>query len=278
MPLKTYRPLTPVLRFKQTSDFSEITSSESYKPLCSGKKKISGRNNRGVITMRRRGSGHKKVFRLLDFKRERLDIPATVETIEYDPNRSANISLIKYIDGQRRYIIASEDMKVGQKLVTGDKAPLEPGNVMTLSRIPVNTPIHNIEIKPGKGGQIARAAGAKSEIVAKDGDYAQVRLPSGEIRLVHLNCSATIGRVGNLDHSKVVSGSAGRSRWLGKRPKVRGVAMNPVDHPMGGGEGRSSGGGHPVSPWGNKAKGKKTRKNRKGKRFIVSRRPEKRGK
>jgi large subunit ribosomal protein L2 len=278
MPLKTYRPLTPVLRFKQTSDFSEITSSESYRPLCSGKKKISGRNNRGVITMRRRGGSHKKVFRLLDFKRERLDIPATVETIEYDPNRSANISLIKYIDGKRRYIIASEDLKVGQKLVTGDKAPLEPGNVMTLSKIPVNTPIHNIEIKPGKGGQIARAAGAKSEIVAKDGDYAQVRLPSGEIRLVHLNCSATIGRVGNLEHNKVVSGSAGRSRWLGKRPKVRGVAMNPVDHPMGGGEGRSSGGGHPVSPWGNKAKGKRTRRNRKGKRFIVSRRPEKRGK
>jgi large subunit ribosomal protein L2 len=278
MPLKTYRPLTPVLRFKQTSDFSEITSSEPYKPLCYGKKKISGRNNRGVITMRRRGGSHKKLFRLVDFKRERQNIPATVETIEYDPNRSANISLIKYNDGQRRYIIASEDLKVGQTLVTGDDAPIEPGNVMTLSKIPVNTPIHNIEIKPGKGGQIARAAGAKSEIVGKDGDYAQIRLPSGEIRLVHLSCTATVGRVGNLDHSKVVSGSAGRSRWLGKRPKVRGVAMNPVDHPMGGGEGRSSGGGHPVSPWGNKAKGKRTRRKKSGNRFIVSRRPEKRGK
>lgn len=278
MPVKTYRPLTPVLRFKQTSDFAEVTSTKPYKPLCSGKKRISGRNNRGVITMRRRGGGHKRLFRLIDFKRERQDVPANVETIEYDPNRSANISLVKYADGQRRYILASEHLKVGQKIATGDKASFMPGNVMTLSRIPVNTPIHNVEIKAGKGGQIARAAGAKSEIVGKDGDYAQVKLPSGEIRMIHLSCSATVGRVGNLDHNKVKSGSAGRSRWLGKRPKVRGVAMNPVDHPMGGGEGRSSGGGHPVSPWGKKAKGKKTRSKKQGDRFIVSRRPKKRGK
>ncbi|MFC1584411.1 50S ribosomal protein L2 [Fibrobacterota bacterium] len=278
MPMKTYRPLTPVLRFKQTSDFPEVTSSNPYKPLCSGKKKISGRNNRGVITIRRRGGGHKKLFRLIDFRRARQDLPARVETIEYDPNRSANISLIKYSDGQRKYILASERLKIGQKVLRGERVPLEPGNVMTLALIPVNTPIHNVEIKAGKGGQIARAAGAKSEIVGKDGNYAQVKLPSGEIRMIHLSCSATIGRVGNVDHNKVVSGSAGRSRWLGKRPKVRGVAMNPVDHPMGGGEGRSSGGGHPVSPWGNKAKGKKTRKNKPSNKFIVSRRNKKRGK
>lgn len=278
MPVKTYRPLTPVLRFKQTPDFSEVTSTSPYKPLCSGKKRISGRNNRGVITVRRRGGGHKKLFRLIDFKRNRNDIPASVETIEYDPNRSANISRIKYDDGQRRYILAPEHLKVGQKLLRADTVPIEAGNVMTLSKIPVNTPIHNVETKVGKGGQIARSAGAKAEIIGKDGEYAQVRLPSGEIRLIHLACSATIGRVGNVDHNKIVSGSAGRSRWLGKRPKVRGVAMNPVDHPMGGGEGRSSGGGHPVSPWGIKSKGQKTRNNKRSDKFIVSRRSKKRGK
>jgi large subunit ribosomal protein L2 len=259
-------------------DFSELTSSKPYKPLCTGKKRISGRNNRGVITVRRRGGGHKALYRLIDFKRGRNDIAASVETIEYDPNRSANISRIQYIDGQRRYILTPENLKVGQKLISGDSAPIEAGNVMALSKIPVNIPIHNVETKAGKGGQIARSAGAKAEIIGKDQNYAQVRLPSGEIRLVHLSCSATIGRVGNVDHNKIVGGSAGRSRWLGKRPKVRGVAMNPVDHPMGGGEGRSSGGGHPVSPWGVKAKGKKTRKNKRANKFIISRRAKKRGK
>jgi large subunit ribosomal protein L2 len=278
MPVKTYRPLTPVLRFKQTSDFSEVTSSTPYKPLCYGKKRISGRNNDGKITVRRRGVGHKKLYRVIDFKRDRIDIPASVETIEYDPNRSANISLIKYEDGQRRYIVAPENLKLGQKLVRKDKTQMEPGNVMSLANIPVNTPIHNIEMKVGKGGQIARAAGAKAEIVGKEGDYAQVKLPSGEVRQIHINCTATIGRVGNVDHNKIVSGSAGRSRWLGKRPSVRGVAMNPVDHPMGGGEGRSSGGGHPVSPWGLKSKGKKTRSNKQSEKFIVSHRSKKRGK
>jgi large subunit ribosomal protein L2 len=276
--MKKYRPLTPVLRFKQTSEFSEVTASEPYKPLCVGKKKISGRNNRGIITNRRRGGGHKRLYRLIDFKRDRQDIPAVVETVEYDPNRSANIALVRYADGQRRYILAPASIKVGQEIVRKDKAAIETGNVLPLSEIPVNTQIHNIEMKPGKGGQIARSAGAQAEIVGKDENYAQVKLPSGEIRLILLKCTATIGRVGNVDHNKILSGSAGRSRWLGKRPKVRGVAMNPVDHPMGGGEGKTSGGGHPVSPWGLKSKGKKTRNNKQSERFIVSHRAKKRGK
>jgi len=277
MPTKTFRPLTPIQRYKQVSDFGEVTHSEPYKPLTKGKKKISGRNNRGVITMRRRGGGHKRLYRLIDFKRDRVDIEGSVETIEYDPNRSANIAKIKYKDGQRRYIIAPENLKVGQDIVRKEKAPITVGNVLPLSDIPVNTFIHNIEMKPGKGGQIARSAGAKAEIVGKDEGYAQVKLPSGEIRLILLKCVATIGKVGNADHSKIVSGSAGRSRWLGKRPKVRGVAMNPVDHPMGGGEGKTSGGGHPVSPWGVKSKGFKTRNNKRTEKFIVSRKPKKRG-
>jgi large subunit ribosomal protein L2 len=198
---------------------------------------------------------------------------AVVETIEYDPNRSANIALIRYVDGQRAYMIAPEGLKVGNTIVNKEDAALEVGNVLPLSRIPLNTFIHNIELKPGKGAQIARAAGTQAEIVAREGDYVQVKMPSGEVRRVHQDCKATIGRVGNADHIKVVSGSAGRSRWLGKRPKVRGVAMNPVDHPMGGGEGKTSGGGHPVSPWGKKAKGKKTRNNKRTDQFIVKHRP-----
>lgn len=272
MTIKTYRPLTPVLRFKQTSGFDEITEQGSYKPLVKGKKSISARNNRGIITVRRRGGGHKKLLREVDFKRDRHDMSAKVEAIHYDPNRSANIALVRYIDGQRNYILAAENLKVGADIVRKSAAAIEPGNVLVLSEIPINTFIHNIEIKPGKGGQIARAAGAKAEIVGKDGKHAQVRLPSGEVRLIPLNCVATIGRVGNIEHNKIVSGSAGRSRWLGRRPKVRGVAMNPVDHPMGGGEGRTSGGGHPVSPWGLKAKGKKTRNNKRTDKFIVNRR------
>jgi large subunit ribosomal protein L2 len=272
MPMKSYRPLTPVLRYKQTPDFKEITETAPYKPLCKGKKRISGRNNRGIITIRRRGGGHKKLLRLIDFRRDREDIPAVVETIEYDPNRSSRIARIRYRDGQRRYILMPEDLQVGHEIIRKKQAPVEPGNVMTLAEIPLNTPIHNIEMKAGKGGQLARAAGAKAEIVAKDGDYAQVKLPSGEIRLIPLICSATIGRVGNLQHNNIVSGSAGRSRWLGRRPKVRGVAMNPVDHPMGGGEGKASGGGHPVSPWGIKSKGKKTRRKKLSDKYILKRR------
>jgi large subunit ribosomal protein L2 len=273
MALKTYRPLTKTLRYKQTPGFEEITTNTPHKALTEGLSKKAGRNNHGLITMRRRGGGHKRLYRIIDFKRDRLGIPAVVETIEYDPNRSAYIALLKYEDGQRRYIIATDGLKVGSPVVAKDDAALEPGNVLPLGKLPMNTFVHNVELKPGKGAQMARAAGTQCEVIARDGDYTHLKLPSGEIRQVRSECRATIGRVGNPDHSKVVSGSAGRSRWLGKRPKVRGVAMNPVDHPHGGGEGRTSGGGHPVSPWGKKAKGKKTRNNKRTDRFIVRRRP-----
>jgi len=273
MPLKSYRPLTETQRYKQTLDFSEITTNEPYKPLTFGQREKAGRNNRGIITMRRRGSGHKRLLRLVDFKRARPGVNAVVETIEYDPNRSANIALIRYIDGQRAYIIAPDTVKVGQILVNKEDAALEPGNVLPLGKLPLNTFVHNVELKPGRGGQLARAAGTQCEIVAREGDMVHLKLPSGEIRMIRSECKAVIGRVGNVDYNKVVSGSAGRSRWLGKRPKVRGVAMNPVDHPMGGGEGKTSGGGHPVSPWGKKAKGKKTRNNKRTDKFIVKHRP-----
>jgi len=273
MPLKSYRPLTETQRYKQTLDFSEITTNEPYKPLTFGQREKAGRNNRGIITMRRRGSGHKRLLRLVDFKRARPGISAVVETIEYDPNRSANIALIRYIDGQRAYIIAPDTVKVGQILVNKEDAALEPGNVLPLGKLPLNTFVHNVELKPGRGGQLARAAGTQCEIVAREGDMVHLKLPSGEIRMIRSECKAVIGRVGNVDYNKIVSGSAGRSRWLGKRPKVRGVAMNPIDHPMGGGEGKTSGGGHPVSPWGKKAKGKKTRNNKRTDKFIVRRRP-----
>ncbi len=273
MPLKSYRPLTETLRYKQTPDFSELTTDKPYKPLTVGRKEHAGRNHRGIITMRRRGSGHKQRYREIDFRRERVGIPAVIETIEYDPNRTAYIALVRYQDGQRRYIIAPEGVKTGQTIVAKEDAALEPGNVLTLGKLPLNTFVHNIELRPGKGAQLARAAGTQAELVAREGDYAHLKLPSGEIRLVHVNCRATIGRVGNTEHNNVVSGSAGRSRWLGKRPKVRGVAMNPIDHPMGGGEGKTSGGGHPVSPWGKKAKGKRTRNNKRTDQFIVRRRP-----
>ncbi len=277
MPIKKYRPLTPTLRYKQTLDFKKdlTTGNEPHKALTTGKSKAAGRNHAGLITMRRRGGGHKRKLRLIDFKRDKIGIEAVIETVEYDPNRSANIALVCYLDGERRYIVAPEGIKVGDRLVNREGAALEPGNVLPLSKIPVNTIIHNIELKPGKGGQIARSAGASAEIVAREGEYAQVKMPSGEIRRIHVECRAVIGRVGNGDHNRVVSGSAGRSRWLGKRPKVRGVAMNPVDHPMGGGEGKTSGGSHPVSPWGKKSKGKKTRNNKATDKFIVRRRQNK---
>jgi large subunit ribosomal protein L2 len=273
MAMKTYRPLTETLRYKQTSDFAEITTDEPYKPLTEGARKKAGRNHHGRITMRRRGGGHKRLYRFIDFRRERIGMAAVIETIEYDPNRSARIALVKYVDGQRRYIIAPEGIKVGGSVIYKENAPLEAGNVLPLSQIPMNTTLHNLELKPGKGAQIARSAGTGAELVAREGDYAHVKLPSGEVRLLSVNCRATIGRVGNSEHGKIVSGSAGRSRWLGKRPKVRGVAMNPIDHPMGGGEGKTSGGSHPVSPWGHKAKGKKTRNNKRTDKFIVKHRP-----
>lgn len=272
MALKSYNPITPTLRYKQISDKTEITAEKPYKPLTEGIKRSSGRNNAGRITSRRRGGGHKKLYRIVDFKRNRESIPCVVETIEYDPNRTARIALVKYADGQRRYIIAAEGMKVGDKLQSGNGAEFKVGNTLPLRDIPMNTRIYNIELKPGKGGQIARSAGCACELIAKDGKMVQVRLPSGEVRLVQEICLATIGSVSNADHANEVSGSAGRSRWLGKRPSVRGVVMNPVDHPLGGGEGRTSGGRHPCSPWGKNSKGQKTRNNKATDKYIVKRR------
>lgn len=272
MGLKSYKPTTPVLRYKQVVDRTEITTDKPYKPLTEGLKRSSGRNNKGRITSRRRGGGHKRLYRIIDFKRNRVNIPCVVETIEYDPNRTARIALVKYVDGQRRYILAPEGLKVGDSLNSGDGAEFKLGNTLALRDIPLNTKVYNIEIKPGKGGQIARSAGSAAELIAKDGKMVQVRLPSGEVRLIPEVCLATVGQVSNIDHSNEVSGSAGRSRWLGKRPSVRGVVMNPVDHPLGGGEGRSSGGRHPCSPWGKSAKGKKTRNNKATDKYIVKRR------
>ncbi|MDD6091706.1 50S ribosomal protein L2 [Hallerella succinigenes] len=276
MGLKSYRPLTPTLRYKQLNDKKEITADKPYKPLTVGKKRSSGRSNVGEITSRRRGGGHKKAYRIIDFKRNRVGIPCTVETIEYDPNRSARIALVKYADGKRQYIIAPANIKVGDVLNSGVGAEYRIGNALPLKDIPLNATIHNVEMIPGKGAQIARSAGAGAELIAKDGKLCQVRLPSGEIRYIPEDALATIGQVSNIDHMNESSGSAGRSRWLGIRPSVRGVVMNPVDHPLGGGEGRTSGGRHPVSPWGKPAKGKKTRNNKRTDHYIVRRRQKKR--
>lgn len=279
MALKSFKPITPSLRFKQLSDNKELTPGvKPHKPLTRGTKKSAGRNHQGRITVRRLGGGHKRLYREIDFKRAIAGVSAVVETIEYDPNRTAHIALIKYVDGRRRYIIAPQGLKVGDKIESGEKAEISTGNTLPLYAIPVGSVIHNIELKPGRGGQLVRSAGSFAELMAKEGDWYRVRLPSGEVRLIHRTCSATIGEVGNGDHMNTSSGKAGRTRWLGRRPKVRGVAMNPVDHPMGGGEGRTSGGKHPVSPWGKLAKGGKTRNNKRTDKFIVSRRPSKRRK
>ena len=269
MPLKKFEPLTPVQRYKTVSDFAEITAEKPFKALTKGKKRSGGRNSQGRVTSRRRGGGAKKLYREIDFRRERIDVPAVVETIEYDPNRSARIALIKFVDGQRRYILAPLGLVVGAKVVTSETAPIEPGNVLPLDKIPLGTMIHNIELTNGKGGQIVRSAGGLAEVAAREGAYVTVKLPSGEYRKVFGRNFATIGQVGNLEHENVTLGSAGRNRHLGRRPKVRGVAMNPVDHPMGGGEGKTSGGRHPVSPWGKKAKGGKTRNNKRTDKFVV---------
>ena len=276
MGLKSYRPLTPTLRYKQISDKTEITADKPYKPLTEGIKRSSGRNNVGEITSRRRGGGHKKLYRIIDFKRKESEVSCVVETIEYDPNRTARIALVKYANGKRAYIIAPNGVKVGDVLNAGDKAEFKIGNAMPLRNIPLNSIIHNIEMKPGKGAQLARSAGAGAELVAKDGKLCQVRLPSGEVRYIPENCLAVIGQVSNVDHMNETSGSAGRSRWLGVRPSVRGVVMNPVDHPLGGGEGRTSGGRHPCSPWGKNSKGAKSRNNKRTDKFIVRRRQKKR--
>lgn len=267
---KSFRPVTPSLRFKTVSTFEDVTKSTPEKSLLQKKKRTSGRNNKGRITVRHRGGGHRRHYRKIDFKRNKLEIPAKVAAIEYDPNRSARIALLHYADGEKRYILAPIGLQIGAEIVAGPDAEIVVGNALPLAKIPDGTSVHNVELQPGKGGQMGRSAGTMIQVMAKEGDYAQLRLPSGESRLVRLNCYATIGQVGNTDHENIVVGKAGRSRWLGKRPTVRGVAMNPVDHPHGGGEGRAGGGGHPVTPWGQPTRGYKTRKKKnKSSKFIV---------
>lgn len=276
MAVKTYSPVTPTLRYKSTVKNDQITTDKPYKPLTVIKKKINGRNNRGIITVRHRGGGHKRFYRIIDFKRNKFDIPGEVETVEYDPNRSALIALVKYVDGERRYIIATTNMKPGMKVMSGQNVEVAEGNCMPLKNIPLGTMVHNIELREAKGAQIARSAGAYAEIVAKENSMVQLKFPSSEVRNVREGCLGTIGQVSKPEHMNVTIGSAGRKRHKGIRPTVRGVAMNPVDHPMGGGEGKTSGGGHPVSPWGQKAKGLKTRNPRKNSsKYIVRRRASK---
>jgi large subunit ribosomal protein L2 len=273
MGIKKYQPTSPGRRFQTVSSFEEITRAEPERSLVRPLKKSGGRNNNGRMTVRHRGGGHKKKYRVIDFvRRNKIGVPATVASIEYDPNRSARIALLHYADGDKRYILAPLDLTVGAKLMAGEKAEIEPGNALPLKNIPLGTLIHNVELKIGKGGQLIRSGGGYGRIMAKEGKYAHVRLPSGEVRLVHQECYATIGQVSNIDHDNISLGKAGRSRWLGRRPHVRGVAMNPVDHPLGGGEGKSSGGRHPVSPWGVPTKGYKTRKNKITDKYIVKKR------
>jgi len=273
MGVKTYKPTTPSRRFMASSDLAEITSGTPEKSLLVPLKKSGGRNSNGRITVRRRGGGHKRFYRIVDFKRDKAGIPARVDSIQYDPNRSARIALLVYADGEKRYILSPEGVEVGDTLMSGSKAEIRAGNSLPLNRIPVGTQVHAIEMKPGKGAQIGRSAGASCQIMAREGNMITLRLPSSEMRVINENCMATIGQVGNLDHSNEVLGKAGKSRWQGKRPKVRGVAMNPIDHPHGGGEGRSSGGRHPVTPWGMPTRGYKTRKvNKQSDKFIVKRR------
>jgi large subunit ribosomal protein L2 len=275
MGIKTYRPYTETRRFQTGLTFEELTTNRPYKPLVQPKQRISGRNNQGQITIWRRGGGHKRQYRIIDFKRDKTGIPARVATVEYDPNRSAFISLLHYADGEKRYILYPSGLKVGDQVVSGPEADIVVGNALPLRNIPAGTQIHNLELHLGKGGQLVRSAGGSAQLLAKEGDYAQVRLPSGEVRRVHMDCMASIGQVGNVDHENVAIGKAGRKRWMGIRPTVRGVAMNPVDHPLGGGEGRTSGGRHPVTPWGKPTRGYKTRNNKQTDRFIVKRREKK---
>ncbi len=273
MPLKRFKPYTPSRRTMSVSDFSELTDKKPEKTLLQPKKRISGRNNMGRITMRRRGGGSKRLYRIVDFKQDKDGIPGKVASLEYDPNRSARIALVVYADGEKRYVLAHTLVKTGQTVMSGRGAEYEAGNTMPLSNIPMGSLVYNVELTPGKGGQIARAAGNKCQLLAKEGRFVVLRLPSGEMRRVLSECRATIGTVGNEEHGNVVLGKAGRKRWIGRRPKVRGVVMNPVDHPMGGGEGRSSGGGHPVTPWGVPTKGYKTRKKKnRSNKFIIRRR------
>jgi len=275
MGIKTYRPYTETRRFQTGLTFQELTTNRPHKPLMQPKQRISGRNNQGRLTIWRRGGGHKRQYRIIDFKRDKTGIPARVATVEYDPNRSAFISLLHYADGEKRYILYPTGLKVGDQVVSGPEADIVVGNALPLRNIPAGTQIHNLELHLGRGGQLVRSAGGSAQLLAKEGDYAQVRLPSGEVRKVHMDCMASIGQVGNVDHENVAIGKAGRRRWMGIRPTVRGVAMNPVDHPLGGGEGRTSGGRHPVTPWGKPTRGYKTRNNKQTDRFIVKRREKK---
>jgi large subunit ribosomal protein L2 len=273
MPVKKYKPNTPGTRGMSVSDFAEITKTSPEKSLTKGKRSTGGRNNYGRVTTRFRGGGVKRRYRRIDFDRSKEGVVATVKSIEYDPNRSANIALICYSDGVKSYILAPTKLNVGDKVMSGPKAEPKVGNALKLRDIPVGFDIHNIEMRPGSGGKLARSAGQVAQLRSKEGRYAQVKLPSGEIRLLHMDCKATIGQVGNLEHMNVKIGKAGKKRYMGRRPHVRGVAMNPVDHPMGGGEGKTSGGGHPQSPWGQLSKGKKTRnRNKPSNKFIVERR------
>jgi large subunit ribosomal protein L2 len=263
MALKTFKPVTPSQRQLVIVDRSELWKGKPVKSLTEGLSKTGGRNNKGRITAWHRGGGHKRRYRLVDFKRRKFDVPGTVERLEYDPNRSAFIALVRYEDGELAYILAPQRLKAGDRVVAGERIDIRPGNAAPLRAIPIGTVVHNVEMKPGKGGQIARAAGTYVQLVGRDGDYAQLRLTSGEIRVVRQECMATVGAVSNPDHQNINLGKAGRSRWLGRRPHVRGVAMNPIDHPHGGGEGRTSGGRHPVTPWGKPTKGARTRRNKK---------------
>ncbi|MEK6709543.1 MAG: 50S ribosomal protein L2 [Nitrospinota bacterium] len=276
MPVKRYKPVTPARRFQEVLVRDDLTRKAPEKALTQGMVKSGGRNNNGRITAYHRGGGHKRRYREIDFRREKLGVPASVRAIEYDPNRSARVALLVYADGAKRYILAPKGVQVGDKLEAGPRADIKPGNALPVANIPLGTLCHNIELRPGGGARIARSAGVSAQLMAKEGGYAQFRLASGEVRMIHTTCYATIGEVGNADHANVSIGKAGRVRWLGWRPVVRGVAMNPVDHPLGGGEGKSSGGRHPCTPWGKPTKGYKTRKkNKASSKFIVRRRHQK---
>jgi large subunit ribosomal protein L2 len=270
MPTKSFKPVTPSRRFMTVVTREGITKDSPEKSLVEGKSRSGGRNNKGQITIRFRGGGHKRLYRIIDFRRDKTGVPARVAAIEYDPNRSARIALLHYKDGEKRYILAPVGLEVGQTVVSGPEADIRPGNALPLENIPAGTTIHNIELRPGKGGQMVRSAGAAAQLVSKEGGTALVKLPSGEVRRVPSNCYATVGQVGNLDHENESLGKAGRKRWLGRRPHNRGVSMNPIDHPHGGGEGRTSGGRHPVTPWGQPTRGYKTRNNKRTDRFIVT--------
>ena len=275
MAIRRVKPTSPGRRFQAYSSFEEITKTKPEKQLLRVIKKSGGRNAKGRITCRHRGGGHRRHYRVIDFKRDKIGIPARVASIEYDPNRSARIALLHYVDGEKRYILAPVNLKVDDIVESGPDADIKPGNTLPLSNIPLGTQIHNLELRSGKGGQIVRSAGTYAQLMAKEDRYALIKLPSGEVRMVLINCKATVGQLGNVTHENIDLGKAGRTRWLGRRPKVRGVAMNPVDHPMGGGEGRSSGGRHPCSPWGVPTKGYKTRKNKSSDRLIVKKRTKK---